>query len=125
MQNDDFKIEAGKEYLLRNGSRMRCVTVTGGYKGEIRGEIRQPCGDWEGSTWHVFGAWAHGMLCESGKDIVASAPETVDVDCWLSVFANGRYEVTDCELSYAKRLGGFAPIAQIHIKRAIPVGEGM
>ena len=125
MQNDDLKIEAGKEYILRNGWRMRCYAVTGGYKGEIAGAIGHPSGVWAPSSWHVTGAWKHGALCESGKDIVAPASEKVDVNCWLSVFANGRYEVTDCELSYAKRLGGFAPIAQIHIKRSVAVGEGM
>lgn len=118
---DTLKIEAGKEYLLRNGWRMRCYATDGARARPIHGAYQTASGVWEPESWARTGRVMNGGD-DDRRDIISPAPETIEVDCWLWVYDDGSQGVFD---EPATMLSALQLIAQIHIKRSIPVGEGL
>ena len=117
---DTLKIEAGKEYLLRNGWRMRCYATDGEADEPIHGAYFE--GDaWRISEW-MIGGWWNGDISPSPMDIISEAPKTIEVDCWLRIYDDGSQDIFD-EPANAQLM--LQPIAQIHIKRTVQHGEGM
>jgi len=127
MQNDDLKIEAGKEYLLRNGISARVYAIDGGGACPVHGaynSMSEP-NIWTPSRWSLSGDWGVGPG-EYPRDIISPVPETMEVDCWLWVYSSG--EVQKFGEAWTEAFinqSWAAPIAQIHIKRSVTVGEGM
>jgi hypothetical protein len=120
---DTLKIEAGKEYLLRNGWRMRCYATDGARARPIHGAYQTASGVWEPESWARTGRVMNGGD-DDRRDIISPAPETIEVDCWLWVYASGTADALSSKFRGPPDSIG-APAAQIHIKRSIPVGEGM
>jgi hypothetical protein len=121
---DTLKIEAGKEYLLRNGWRMRCYATDGGGFHPIHGAYFDTATrDWVSHDWTKRGHWSAARTREDGADIISPAPETIEVDCWLWVYADGSRAIGSHPWMPGSAME--KPGAQIHIKRSIPVGEGM
>jgi hypothetical protein len=117
----ELKIEQGKEYLLRNGWRMRCYATYVGSGHFIHGAYKSVDGDWVVMAWSKDG----GYQTTEGPDrldIISEAPKTIEVDCWVWVYGD-RVERMYCE--WFERPDVDKPIAQFHIQRSVTVGEGM
>jgi hypothetical protein len=122
---DTLKIEAGKEYLLRNGLSARVYAIDGGGPCPAHGAYNSMAEPniWTPSWWSLSGVWGVGPG-EYPHDIISPAPETIEVDCWLWVYASGTSDALSSKFRGPPDSTG-APAAQIHIKRSITVGEGM
>jgi hypothetical protein len=121
---DTLKIEAGKEYLLRSGWRMRCYATDGGGEYPVQGAIWDANTDeWDMGIWQLDGRVIDGRT-DDGSDIISPAPETVEVDCWVCVYRGGHVGIMDGR--YRKQGDEIVgPAAQFRLQRSIPVGEGM
>jgi hypothetical protein len=122
---DTLKIEAGKECLLRNGWRMICYRISDDETAyyPIRG-VMIAGNDYMLESWTAEGLNDRDVK-DGQYDIISPAPETVELDCWVMVWADGRTDTGLRPLGGAELVGGFAPVAQFRLQRSVTVGEGM
>jgi hypothetical protein len=85
---DTLKIEAGKEYLLEDGAKMICYATGVGRADDIHGAIYYK-GDWHPRAWNIHGV---GVNWGDHSRIISPAPETIEVDGYLALYANGVVE---------------------------------
>jgi len=113
-------ISMDKKYTTRDGQEVRllCVDRGGNFPivGIVGGELY---------VWSPEGKFTK-LSCSSDFDLI-EAPETIEVDVWFNVYADGivsqpydtKSDADDGVSDYLKR------IACINIKRTVTVGEGL
>lgn len=116
---DTLKIEAGKEYLTRDGSRARVYATDGEVFFPVHGAIYDG-GGWELASWRGTGKH-HNSPSTSGYDIISEAPKPIEVDCWVWVSHAGRADIYD----HKREAGGPSIAAQFRLTRTVQHGEGM
>jgi hypothetical protein len=122
---DTLKIEAGKEYLLRNGWRMRCYATGMDSTYPTHGAYFRPqlkSNGWSYSGWNADGSHPSA----TSFDIISEAPETIEVDCWAWVYADGGVQISKKAHGGPMMAGANEiPAAQFRLTRSVTVGEGM
>lgn len=99
---DTLKIETGKEYLLRNGWRMRCYATDGGGRFPVHGAYQNDDGEWVHESWSESGGILIGDFDHQDLDIVSEAPKPIEVDCWVWVYE----DAADVMMPYEYGKGG-------------------
>lgn len=120
---DTLKIEAGKEYLTRDGNRARIYATDGGVIFPVHGAIYEDGEGWDLASWTDTGK-IQNSSSTSGYDIISEAPKTIAVDCWLWVF-DGRFPLTMDKPWEDADTAGTKPVAQFRLTRTVQHGEGM
>ena len=78
-----MKIEVGKFYKTRRGSKVRIYTIENGGEYPIHGAVFN--GTWESYSWNRDGEWVDN-LTPAGDDIVAEWVEEEERTYWINVY---------------------------------------